>query len=408
MLPPALSSVNFQSSPARVLAPSALCRSANFQSSPVRTVPALSGACRPANFQSSPARTVLVPLVPPSMSAERIASLPLASAEPPARVASVGRTVRPAAPDRSPTSEGPPPVRSLAAMRVVAIAPPNENDLLIRWSTPSEERRPASPVRSAEVSSALRSKPRSAPAGSEFSWRRNAASLIARWTTFASASFDMSLLLRFGVAGGLTASSRRFVHPYDASSVMLMTFLDVVSSPSARSLEFGQIDRVAARPADAAVQCILDHERPQHLVLVAAEDVEYERLRLRVLAAGAAAAKAARSERCTLADPTVHFLTLPASPSPARHPHNAPSGPEIRLLFRRRSAPAAGSPLGPVRPAPGRSARSPWRSEGVRTAGPGRRTRLPDPAASPPHPRSVPQRCRPARCSSGRPRLPQR
>src|SRR5437879_2762749 len=357
MLPPALLSVNFQSSPARVLAPSALCRS--------------------ANFQSSPARTVLVPLVPPSMSAERIASLPLASAEPPARVASVGRTVRPAAPDRSSTSEGPPPVRSLAAMRVVAIAPPNENDLLIRWSTPSDERRPASPVRSADASSALRSKPRSAPVGSEFSWRRNAASLIARWTTFARASFDMSLLLRFGVAGRLTVRSGRFVHPYDAPSVMLMTFLDVVSSPSARSLELRQIDRVAARPAYATVERVFDYERPQHLMLVAAEDVEYERLRLRVLAARAAPAKAARAERRTLADPTVHFLTLPASPSPARHPHHAPAGPEIRLLFRPRSAPAEGSPRDPVRPAPGRSARSPWRSGGVRTAGPGRQTRPP-------------------------------
>src|SRR5438093_11481096 len=97
--------------------------SAYFQSSPVRTVPVLSGATRPANFQSSPARTVLLPLVPPSMSAERIASLPLA------------------------TAEGPPPgVRSLEDVRVDA-RPPRAYDLLIRWSTPSEERRPASPVR---------------------------------------------------------------------------------------------------------------------------------------------------------------------------------------------------------------------------------------------------------------------
>src|SRR5437879_42188 len=191
------------------------------------------------------------------------------STAPPGRVGSAGVTVRPAAPDRSSTSAGPPPgVRSLADRRVEAM-PPSANDLLIRWSMPSVERRPASPVRSADASSALRSKPRSAPAGSEFSWRRNAASLIARWTTFARASFDMSLLLRFGVAGRLTVRSRRFVHPYDACSVMLMTFLDVVSSPSTRSLEFGQIDRVAARPADAAVEGILDHQRPQAPVLVA-------------------------------------------------------------------------------------------------------------------------------------------
>jgi len=76
---------------------------------------------------------------------------------------------------------------------------------------------------------------------------------------------------------------------------MLMTFVDVVSSPSARSLELRQIDRVATRPADAAVRRVFDDERPQHLVLVASKDVEYERLRLRVLAARAATAKAARS-----------------------------------------------------------------------------------------------------------------
>src|SRR6266550_5032699 len=151
---------------------------------------------------------------------------------PPGRVGSAGVTVRPAAPDRSSTSAGPPPgVRSLADRRVEAM-PPIAYDLLIRWSTPSDERRPASPVRSADASSALRSKPRSAPVGSEFSWRRNAASLIARWTTFARASFDMSLLLRFGVAGRLTVRSGRFVHPYDAPAVMLMTKRAALSSRS--------------------------------------------------------------------------------------------------------------------------------------------------------------------------------
>ncbi len=76
---------------------------------------------------------------------------------------------------------------------------------------------------------------------------------------------------------------------------MLITFVDVVSSPSARSLELRQIDRIAARSTDATVERIFYNERPQHLMFVAAEDIEDKRLRLRVLAAGAAAAEAARS-----------------------------------------------------------------------------------------------------------------
>ena len=87
----------------------------------------------------------------------------------------------------------------------------------------------------------------------------------------------------------------RFVHSHDASSVMLITFVDVVSSPSARSLELRQIDRIAARSTDATVERIFYNERPQHLMFVAAEDIEDKRLRLRVLAAGAATAEAARS-----------------------------------------------------------------------------------------------------------------
>ena len=87
----------------------------------------------------------------------------------------------------------------------------------------------------------------------------------------------------------------RFVHSHDASSVMLITFVDVVSSPSERSLELGQIDRLAARPTDATVQCVFDDERPQRLMFVAAEDIEDKRLRLRVLAARAPATEAARS-----------------------------------------------------------------------------------------------------------------
>jgi hypothetical protein len=87
----------------------------------------------------------------------------------------------------------------------------------------------------------------------------------------------------------------RFVHPHDASSVMLITFVDVVSSPSERSLELGQIDRIATRSTDPTVERIFYNERPQRLMFVTAEDIEDKRLRLRVLAAGTAAAEAARS-----------------------------------------------------------------------------------------------------------------
>jgi hypothetical protein len=111
----------------------------------------------------------------------------------------------------------------------------------------------------------------------------------------------------------------RFVHPYDAPSVMLMTFVDVASPPPRTLLKLRQLDRLAARPTDAAVQRIFDDKRPQRLVFVAPKDVEHKRLRLRVLAARAAAAKAACSKRRTLADPAVHKPHTPrvAEPSPA-------------------------------------------------------------------------------------------
>ena len=60
-------------------------------------------------------------------------------------------------------------------------------------------------------------------------------------------------------------------------------------------LKLRQIDRIAARPTDAAVQGIFDHERPERRVLVASKDIDEERVRLRMLAAGPAAAKATRS-----------------------------------------------------------------------------------------------------------------
>src|SRR6185295_17900345 len=159
-------------------------------------------------------------------------------------------TVLADAPEASSTIEGPPPgVRSLCDIRVDASAPPIANALLMRWSMPRVERRPASPVRSADSSSVLRSKPRSAPVGSVFNWRRKAASLIARWTNFARASFDMSFLLRFGAAGRLVLSEARIVHRCDASSVKLMTFGYLPYPPLL--LKLRQIDRIAARPTDA-------------------------------------------------------------------------------------------------------------------------------------------------------------
>ena len=60
-------------------------------------------------------------------------------------------------------------------------------------------------------------------------------------------------------------------------------------------LKLRQIDRIAARPTDTAVQGIFDHERPERRVLIASKDVDEERVRLRMFAARPAAAKATRS-----------------------------------------------------------------------------------------------------------------
>src|SRR5258705_4908772 len=83
---------------------------------------------------------------------------------------------------------------------------------------------------------------------------------------------------------------------------MLMTF-DYLSLPPL--LKLRQIDWVAARPTDATVQGVFDDERSQRLVFVAAEHVDQERVRLRVLAASAAAAEAARSKGRSFASPAV-------------------------------------------------------------------------------------------------------
>ena len=63
----------------------------------------------------------------------------------------------------------PPAVRSEIVERAApsAIAPPTENALLIRWSTPSDMSLLESPLRIAAISSEVRLKPRSAAAGSD-------------------------------------------------------------------------------------------------------------------------------------------------------------------------------------------------------------------------------------------------
>ena len=73
---------------------------------------------------------------------------------------------------------------------------------------------------------------------------------------------------------------------------------------------------------------VLDDEGSQRLVLVAAIDVEHERLTLRVLAADPAATEPAGGERRPLADPTVHSRS-PNGPAEAGADIMARSRPEI-------------------------------------------------------------------------------
>src|SRR5437762_547702 len=88
-----------------------------------------------------------------------------------------------------------------------------------------------------------------------------------------------------------------------AGDVMFLTFPD---SPLPYLLELRHVDRLAPRPAHAAMDRVFDHQRPQRLVLQAAVDVEDERVALGMLPAGPAAAESARGERRSLANPTVH------------------------------------------------------------------------------------------------------
>jgi hypothetical protein len=151
----------------------------------------------------------------------------------------------------------------------------------------------------------------------------------------------MSFLLLFGVAGRLVLSEERFVHRHDAPSVMLMTFSYFPYPPLL--LKLRKIDRIAARPADAAVQGIFDDERTECRVFVATKHIDEERVRLRMLTTSAAAAKATRSQGRSFACPAVQPVTLPAS-SRSSHRRAQPgtdimrrSRPEFAYFFARAS-----------------------------------------------------------------------
>src|ERR1043166_2867236 len=120
--------------------------------------------------------------------------------------------------------------------------------------------------------------------------------------TFASASFDISSSPPYDPVGEDSRSAVRCARPLGWRGVCDPHDTSPIA-PS--SLELWQLDRLAARLAHAAVQGVLDDERAQHLVLGTAEHVDHEWLCSRVLAAGAAAAKAAGTERGPLADPTL-------------------------------------------------------------------------------------------------------
>ena len=100
----------------------------------------------------------------------------------------------------------------------------------------------------------------------------------------------------------------RFVHAGGALCVILKTI--PVRGPTPLRppflFELRQIHRLAARFAEAAVKRILYDECAERCVFAAAEDVDDEWMILRVLAAGTAAAEAARSQRGAFTDPAIH------------------------------------------------------------------------------------------------------
>src|SRR2546430_14306669 len=89
---------------------------------------------------------------------------------------------------------------------------------------------------------------------------------------------------------------------------------------------------------------VLDDERPQGLVFVAAVDVEHERLALRVLATDTPTTEPAGGERRPPADPTGHSRS-PNGPAEARADITARPAPAITPPFaRRRDDRRAGRP----------------------------------------------------------------
>src|SRR6185503_5108416 len=220
----------------------------------------------------------------------------------------------------------------------------------MRSSTPIAVRRPASPLRIAAVSSAVRSKPRSAVAGSLESWRRNAPSLMARWTTFAIASFDIWTLPKSIAPWSWREIAPAGQCPRPPRSRAVCDPRDRTPLPPPALLQLRQVNRFASWFAHPAVERVVDDKRAQRRVLVAAEHVEEERMRFRVLTAGATAAETAGPQRRSLAHPAVH--------SPLRSPDRGPEtgGTDIMrrpvLKFAHRLARGAHQP-GELVPAEG-------------------------------------------------------
>ena len=93
-------------------------------------------------------------------------------------------------------------------------------------------------------------------------------------------------------------------------------------------LQLRHVHGLASRPAHAAVDRVLDHERPKGLMLGAPIHVHDERVALGVLATRSSTAEPARGERRSLADPAVHSRS-PNGPAEAGTDIMARSGPEI-------------------------------------------------------------------------------
>src|SRR5258706_9918684 len=101
-------------------------------------------------------------------------------------------------------------------------------------------------------------------------------------------------------------------------------------------LKLRQIAWVPPRATHATVQGVFHDERPQRLMFVAAEHVDKERVRLRVLAASAAAAEAARSKGRSFTGPAVQPSRSPrCRAQPGVHIMRRP-GPKFAYFFVRR------------------------------------------------------------------------